>query len=131
MDELCTKVEDVGIQRLCLLLLLIAEAVGQEDNCGRGTESDDDEYLLEWLLNFFFSPSVTLSSDLTCRTFVSFKPAGRTQLQRKPTDYERRILYKWHIAQRQTFQRCKLGRPAILLSCYGNQKYNKQINEVD
>lgn len=62
------------------LLLLLADFEGQDDKLD-GLEGDTN--LLEWLLNFFFS--YTLSSALICRTFVSFKPAGRTQLQRKPT----------------------------------------------
>jgi hypothetical protein len=40
--------------------------------------------LVDRLLNFFFSPSRALSSDLTWRIFVWFNSAGRTQLQRKP-----------------------------------------------
>jgi len=68
--------EDGG--RQCLLLL---------DNGGLGEAS----YLLECVLVFFFSPSGTLSN-VTCRTFVSFRLGGRTQLQRKPS-YQRSKIY--------------------------------------
>lgn len=51
---------------------------------GEGLEEDLLLHLFGWLLNFFFTPSLSLSPDLTCRTFASFKLAGRTQLQKRP-----------------------------------------------
>lgn len=47
----------------------------------------EDEALLhpfDWIFSFFFIPSLNFSPDLTCRTFDSFKLAGRTQLQKRP-----------------------------------------------
>lgn len=51
---------------------------------GGGLDEDVLLYLIGWLFNFFFTPSLSLSPDLTCRTFASFKLAGRTQLQKRP-----------------------------------------------
>lgn len=72
--------KDVDPGRQCLwLLLLIAE---RRDNEG----FEEPSYLQDWLLIFLFSPSWTLSDvDVACGTFVSFRPGGRTQLQRRPS----------------------------------------------
>lgn len=45
-----------GRERLCLLVLLIAALGGQEDNEGGGRLVEVGN-LLDWLLNFFLSPS--------------------------------------------------------------------------
>jgi len=71
------------MQRLCLRLLLAgaAEREGSLDEV-----EFEDSNLLDWLLNFFLSPSErVLVSLLTWQTFVSSKAAGRTHLQSKPT----------------------------------------------
>ena len=58
------------MDRFCLPLLL-SELEGQDVNEGRvftGLEEEMDP--VDRLLNFFFTPSLTLSSDLTWRIFV-------------------------------------------------------------
>lgn len=72
--------EDGG--RQCLRLL---------DNGGLGEAS----YLLDWLLIFFLSPSWPLSN-VTWRTFASFRLGGRTQLQRKPSYLEAKHTIRNH-----------------------------------
>lgn len=72
------KEEDGGTQRLCLLRVDVTRG----HDAGAGEPELDDAYLLERLLSFFFSPSQDLL--LLTSTFVSFKPAGSTQLQKRP-----------------------------------------------
>lgn len=88
-------VKEVGeIQCLCRLLLAKARRERDERIFG-GVLVEEDANLLDWLLSFFFSPSRRrVSAGLTCWTFVSFNPAGRTHWQRKP---ESLILVSSHL----------------------------------
>lgn len=81
VEGIVESFKDELARRILCLLLRVEELEERDDREGRGLEEDGN--LLEWLLNFFFPE--TESSTVTCRTLVSFKPAGRTQLQSKPS----------------------------------------------
>lgn len=89
---------------------MVDEVGGLEDKGGRGgLEEDVLLYLIGWLFNFFFTPSLSLSPDLTCRTFASFKLAGRTQLQKRPGNQKHRSKLKSQNCCKFQSQRCAEG----------------------
>ena len=82
VEETVETFNDELARRLLCLPPLVEYPEGRDDI--DGGELEEVGYLLEWLLSFFLSQAT--SSALTCRTLVSFKPAGRTQLQSKPSN---------------------------------------------